>query len=207
MPPKASRSDGQRRKDAILDAALRCFFEKGALGTTLDDIRLSSGASPSSIYHHFGGLPGIAQALLERSFRRMFEQLARDVRQTKTPRAAVQTLVISYLDWVLAHREEAAFLYQGISVELAPLDAEAFQAFKEELHAPLAEHIAPWIASGELPALSPWLYDVVVLGPAHEAGRRLVAGAPYLEPEWLLAELPALAWETVKQLRRRATSA
>src|SRR3954451_20796575 len=57
------------RKQAILDAALGAFLEKGVLATTIDDVRERSGASVGSIYHHYGSKEGIAAALFVEGMR------------------------------------------------------------------------------------------------------------------------------------------
>ena len=59
MVPDATLPD---RKQAILEAALAAFLQKGVLATTIDDVRERSGASVGSIYHHYGSKEGIAAA-------------------------------------------------------------------------------------------------------------------------------------------------
>ena len=51
------------RRQAILDAALACFTNKGFTETTMEDIRIRSGASTGSIYHHFSNKEMLARAL------------------------------------------------------------------------------------------------------------------------------------------------
>ena len=50
------------RREAILAAALRLFTKKGYSDTSIHDLRMTSGASVGSIYHHFGGKAGVAAA-------------------------------------------------------------------------------------------------------------------------------------------------
>jgi len=50
---------------------------------------------------------------------------------------------------------------------------------------------------GELPRWSPPLFDVVVLGAAHEGLRRWLAGAEELGPATLKKMLPKLAWRAI----------
>ncbi|MGE0325684.1 MAG: TetR/AcrR family transcriptional regulator [Polyangiaceae bacterium] len=197
------RRDGAKRRDAILNAALRCFTQSGVLKTSLEDIRAASGSSQSSLYHHFGGLQGIAHALLRRSFEHMFRDLRASLEGVSTARAAVHALTHAYLTWVFQNREEATFVYQMTALEMPEDQREPFLAFKAELYAPIVERLSPFIQKGELPNLPPQLYDVIVLGPAHEAGRRWTGDAPYLERTWLLEHVPEVAWNTVKYLRRQ----
>ena len=51
--------------------------------------------------------------------------------------------------------------------------------------------------AGKLPAWPPVVFDVVLLGPTHEACRRFLAGAA-LDARWMRATLPELAWRSVK---------
>jgi len=48
-----------------------CFSQRGLLGTRIEDIRRAAGASPSSVYNLFDGLPSLTVALLARTFGRL----------------------------------------------------------------------------------------------------------------------------------------
>ncbi|RJS15434.1 TetR/AcrR family transcriptional regulator [Corallococcus sp. H22C18031201] len=199
----AVRRDGLERRDALLDAALRCFVKQGVLGTGIEDIRKAAGASPSSVYHHFDGMPGITLALLVRTFERLVAHLSTRVVGTPSARAAVEGLVDGHLEWVLSHRDEARFMYQAMSLELGARVAEPLQVKKAELLAPIVQHLTPFIATGKLPPWPPPMLDVVLLGPSHEACRRFLGGAD-LSPEWMRGELPRLAWRAIAPRRERA---
>lgn len=190
------------KREAILDAALRCFGERGVLGTGIEEIRRAAGASPSSVYHFFDGLPGLTLALLTRTFERLFAHLTARVTPTKRTRAAVLALVDGHLEWILANPEEGRFMYQAMSLELGVDATAALQAAKAEMVAPLVAHLGRFIAEGSLPALSPVALDVILLGPSHEACRRFLAGAP-LDPKWMRSTLPRLAWQSVAPIHRR----
>jgi AcrR family transcriptional regulator len=192
----ATRRDGRARRDALLDAALRCFAERGVAGTGIEQIRREAGASPSSVYHQFGGLQELLLALLVRTFDRLFAHLAERVRRTRTAKGAVQGLVRAHVDWVLDHGDEAAVMYQAMSLELGSEVMDELQAQKARQLEPVVHHFARFIERGELPRWSPLLFDVVVLGATHEACRRYLGGAP-IEPKWMRATLPRLAWQSL----------
>lgn len=197
-PRRVLRKDGQERREAILDAALRVFEEKGLLASGIEDVRRAAGASPSSIYHQFGGIEDITLALLLRTFGHLFTSLEARVVTTSTGCGAVMALVEAHLDWVLAHRAEARFMYQAMSLELSPAVADPLLAGKAGQMAGLVAHFGALMARGEVPVLSPLQLDVVVLGVTHEACRRLLGGAP-LDPVWLRSTLPALAWQSLSR--------
>jgi AcrR family transcriptional regulator len=197
-----ARRDGMKRRDALLDAALRCFVKRGVLGTGIEEIRRTAGASPSSVYHLFDGLEDLTLALLTRTFERLFAHLAARVTPTATAEEGVLALVDGHLEWILGHPDEGRFMYQATALEFEAQATEALQARKAELLAPVVLHLSRFIAEGKLPPWPPLLFDVVLLGPSHEACRRFLAGAP-LDPEWMRATLPSLAWQSVKPRQQR----
>lgn len=180
----------------MLDAALATFAEHGVVGARLDDIRRRANASPSSIYHLFGGLEEVTIALLERTFERLFAHLTACVVPTRTAKGAVTALVKAHIAWVLDNRAEARVMYQAMSVEASAPGAARLAARKAEMLAPLVAHLSRFMEAGTLPAWSPPVFDVVVLGTTHEACRRFLGGAP-LDPKWMQATLPRLAWASL----------
>lgn len=201
---RPARKDGEKTREALLDACLRCVRKKGLLQTRLGDVCKAARASPSSFYHFFDDLPALQVALLNRTFDRLFHQLAAETTKTTTAQAAVTTLVSTHLEWVFGHESEAFTMYQLTSIELGPGGvggaSQAVAAHKVGLYAPLVAHLTPFIARGELPPWPPLLFDVIVMGPTHECCRRYLSGAP-LSPAWMSATLPALAWSMVASSR------
>jgi len=196
LPRMSVRRDGQERRDALLDAALRCFSRTGVLGTGIEAIRKEAGASPSSVYHQFGDVRELTLALLVRTCERLFGAIAVGIEGAGSAEELVRRLVGAHVGWVLGHVDEARFMYQALALELTPEAAASLQAQKGELMAPIVGAVAAFVRAGELPAWSPLVYDVVLVGPAHEACRRYLGGAE-IDPAWMRAELPRLAWRAV----------
>lgn len=200
---RTTRSDGQKRREEILDAALECFAKQGVFATGIEDIRKRAKASPSSIYHLFGGIEPILLGLLERTFARLFGHLAAHVTLTTSAHAAVTMLVGAHVDWVLAHPVEARVMYQAMAAEGSRKVMVPLARTKAELLRPVVVHLQRFVAAGELPSWDPFVFDVVVLGVAHESCRRRLAGAP-LDDAWMRTELPSMAWASVRdQLDKR----
>jgi AcrR family transcriptional regulator len=190
------RSDGAKRRDELLDAALRCFVERGIFETGIEEIRKAAGASPSSVYHLFDGRAGLICALLARTFERALQHLAERVWVTSSVQEAVWALVDGHLEWVLAHRDEARFMYQAMALELDGEGRAELLVRKDELRRPIYQHLQRFVDAGELPPWPPAQLEIVLLGPSHEACRQLLAGAP-LDPGWLRETLPRLAVTTL----------
>jgi AcrR family transcriptional regulator len=69
-------SDGQRTRQAILDAALVLFAEKGYFGTSLRDVAGAVGVRESALYNYFPGKEALFEALLTADSASKHEQMA-----------------------------------------------------------------------------------------------------------------------------------
>jgi len=72
-PPNA---DGQRTRQAILDAALALFADKGYFGTSLRDVAAAVGVRESALYNYFAGKETLFEALLTEDSALKSEQLS-----------------------------------------------------------------------------------------------------------------------------------
>jgi TetR/AcrR family acrAB operon transcriptional repressor len=82
--PEASR-------DAILDAALRCFAKRGYHETSIDDIAARARLSKGAVYWHFEGKRELFLALMDRALGYQ-ESLARAVADAPDWRSALREL-------------------------------------------------------------------------------------------------------------------
>jgi AcrR family transcriptional regulator len=57
---------GQRTRARIIDAASRLIYERGAAGTTLEDVRAAADVSGSQLYHYFADKEDLVQAVISR---------------------------------------------------------------------------------------------------------------------------------------------
>lgn len=190
------RRDGIRRRDELLDAALACFARRGLLDTRIEDVRRAAGASPSSVYNLFDGLSSITVTLLTRTFERLFRHLTDRALAQDRPDGAIRAVVDGHIEWVLAHEDEARFMYGAMALELARAEREELAELKAKLAAPVMEHLASLTKGGALPAWPVSTLEFVVLGPTHEACRRYLAEAP-VDLAALRELLPVVAWESV----------
>ena len=161
----------QRRRQAILDAALECFSTIGYDQTTLADIRRKAGASTGSIYHHFGSKERIASSLYLDGLRQTQEAGLAALLHTRTARTGIGAQVGAYIDWVVDHPALATFL---VAMRRAPFlddDEPAIAELNTDTHERAARWIADRVAAGELPDLEPAMRWALVYGPCrHWAG-------------------------------------
>ncbi|KYF93756.1 hypothetical protein BE20_08430 [Sorangium cellulosum] len=185
-----ARQSGVARREALLDAALRCFEQRGLLRTGIEDVRKEAGASPSSVYHLFEDFPALVAALLERTFERLLGDVTARVRAARTARSAVRALVSAHLTWVL-DEAEARFMYQALALELDGHHRAALRETKARLKAEMTAHLAELgVLSG---GRSSEVMVDVLLGPAHQACRAYFSAPGAVDPAWMKATLPDLA--------------
>jgi len=199
------RRDGDKRRDAILDAALACFVERGVLATGIEDIRKAARASPSSVYHQFKGIAEIVLALVERIAASQYTALAHAVAETTSLEHAVRASVAGLLAWTFANPDEARFMYQAFAMELAGPERRALEAVKYAQREGYEASIRPWLEDGPLATWSALELATLMLGTTHQACRIYLTGQR-LDPAWMTETLPTLAWlgvdGMIKQGRR-----
>lgn len=117
---------GPERRDAILDAALHCFVDRGFHGTAMPDIATRTGIAAGTIYHYFASKEELVNAL----FRKWKAEIARRV-FTAFPQGAPtrQQFTVMWSEMVafaLAH--PAAFAFLELHNHSSYLDAESAAA-------------------------------------------------------------------------------
>lgn len=197
-----ARAHGTARREALLDAALACFEERGLVSTGIEDIRKAAGASPSSVYHLFRGLPELIAALLERTFVRRYASVTEAVLRTKTAKEAVTAMVDAHLAWVFAHPVEARFMYRALALDLDGGYRESLRATKERLKLDLLAHLAK-VGVARKPNGGEATIDILLLGTTHQACRTWLSSPKAVDRRWMKRVLPALAWRTARATLRQ----
>ncbi len=78
MSPRVTQAHVDARRREILEAAFRCFSEKGLHGTTMQEIANAAGLSAGALYHYFDSKEALVEELAAGSAQRrseMFETL------------------------------------------------------------------------------------------------------------------------------------
>lgn len=188
---------GQRRAE-ILAAALECFAERGFAATTVEQIRVRSGASIGSIYHHFGGKEGMAAELYVAGLRGYQAGLLRALERNPDAQVAIHALVRHHLRWVEHNPRLATFLMNRRETELR----SATEARVRELNSVFLPRVVGWVRRqveiGALRALPVDLWEPVLLGPSQELARLWLAGRTQITLRAAEAQLAEATWRAVK---------
>jgi AcrR family transcriptional regulator len=127
--PGVSR-DGERSREAILDAAERLMASGGYAATSIADIRVSSGLPASSIYWHFGSKQGLLAAVLERGAQRWFGAIP-TWDEVEVPEEDKLDAMMKV--WAQALRQEPEFMRLSFMLSLEDTDDPKVAAIVREV--------------------------------------------------------------------------
>lgn len=168
-PPDNPRAVATRaRREAILQAALDVFLERGLFEATVGDIRARSGASTGSLYHHFKGKEGIAFALYLDGNVAIHERLLGAIADDPPAREGVEAAVRAYLDWFAENPRWGLFLFRAADVGFDVGPRDAIRAEEQRLHEHYARWLVPRVDAGAIYRLPPELYVPVMVGPSRD---------------------------------------
>ena len=131
--PQRLRADARRNRDGIRRAALDVFRVRG-LATSLEEVARVAGVSKGTIYHRFGGRPGLIDAVVDDLVGDRIAEIIADVESLADPLARFEAYLRQI--WLLQFDEPAVndVLLQMMP-ESRPLTAHCEQAsqFAERL--------------------------------------------------------------------------
>lgn len=191
---------GQRRRQ-ILDAALRCFLERGFDGTTMEQIRDESGASHGSIYHHFGSKEAIAIKLYAEGMEEYQQQMMAIMNEHRDPQQGIAAMIRRHLTWTAENRPRALYLTRfsmtatpgNTTAKIAELNLQFFRA--------LHDWLKPFIESGEVVRVPPHLYAPLIFGPTSHYARHWLAERMPVDPAEATEVIASAVWRSLKNPR------
>lgn len=136
MSPEGQSTAGPRRRlsaadrrQAILDAALDAFSEKGFDGASLDDVAGRGGVSKALIYEHFASKRELQMALLDTYIGDLLEQVVTAVASTAPREGRMHKGIEALLEFV----EERPGAWRLISRNVGdPVVAKALARLREQ---------------------------------------------------------------------------
>ena len=188
-------TSGARRREAILEAALTCFLERGFAATTIADIRQASGATTGSIYHFFAGKGALAEALLGQAVAG-WSAASGASDADASAEEAIKGSIRGLLRWGLANPRHLRFMEEirtrtGLGGEFAEVRRMLDAGF-----AAAADRFEAWARAGAVRTLPFPLAQSLMAGPAYNYLRLMAAGHPSRPED--IDELVEAAWAVVK---------
>ncbi|GGV55074.1 TetR family transcriptional regulator [Streptomyces longisporoflavus] len=195
MSPKQQR--GEETVDRLLDAALRVYAASGEQGVTVGALTKASGVSLGSLYHHFGSVDGLMNALLRRWLGRLLAELGASLERCRTARTGIRALVRAYLTFVQEHPDAARLLHSSYADRLGMAQARQLRDAQEARLSPMTAWMQRHVDSGEVAALPMPLIEALVLGPVVATARRWLSGFDDVDLDEAARVLPERVWRSL----------
>jgi AcrR family transcriptional regulator len=172
MTPRAAAArtgEAPSTRDVLLDAAERCFADRGFAGVSVREIATEAGLkNQASLYHHFRDKQALYEAVLARDLEpviALVTEAAKAVAGGAPPAggAVVDSILDHLLDYLAAHPhlprliqraalDDSRYLRSTLTRLLRPLYAEGMHV--------LAGAVGPW-QPADLPYVAAGLYNLI----------------------------------------------
>lgn len=186
-----------RRKE-IVQAALACFGENGFANTTMEDIRLRSGASNGSIYHHYASKDGLAAAIYVDAMVDYQKAILAALKHNPGARTGVYAVAHAHLDWVNENPQWARYLMEMRHAEFMAPAEEAIAEANRNFISGFINWLRPHLKSGDIRRIAADLFISLLLGPCQEYVRNWLGGNIYTDLSTAKGELASAAWLVVR---------
>ncbi|HUT37513.1 MAG TPA: helix-turn-helix domain-containing protein [Planctomycetota bacterium] len=119
----------QQRREAILDAARRLFWERGYERATMPQIAETAELAPGTLYLYFQNKQALYAELLIEGYERLAEHLRQAIQGDASPRQQADALVDAFLGFAREHPEYFDIIFfvvqrEGRALAELALDAE-----------------------------------------------------------------------------------
>jgi AcrR family transcriptional regulator len=106
----------QETRSKLIKAARQAFAEKGYADSSMDDLTAAAGLTRGALYHHFGGKPGLLQAVIEQIDNEMVERLSAIIADAETTWDGFINESIAYIEMALEPEIQRLVLLDGPAV-------------------------------------------------------------------------------------------
>jgi AcrR family transcriptional regulator len=125
------------RRETLLAVATRLFDQRGYQAVTMKDVGAATGITSASIYNHFRAKSDLLAVALIRGADSLQLDMTRALANSTTPRDALDTLVWSYVDFALSHRD----LIGALVTEVVNLPSPLRHTIRQLQH----DYVSEWI--------------------------------------------------------------
>jgi AcrR family transcriptional regulator len=188
----------EKRKQAIIRAALRCFSEIGFVDTTMKDIRLHSGSSNGSIYHHFKSKEHLAAAVYLEGIVSYQTGMLAELERCKSARQGISSIIGYHLGWTAENQGWARFLSNMRHAEFLAGEEKAIEKANLNFARTIWKFFSRHIEQGTLKSLAPEFFISIILGPCHEFSRHWLNRPGRVDWKDASSGFADAAWGTLK---------
>jgi TetR/AcrR family transcriptional repressor of nem operon len=117
-------------ENAVLDAAVRCFWQRGYAATSVRDLVDEMGIAGASLYNAFGDKRSLFRAALDRYYSQSFGDRVLRFEHRLPPRQAISAFFGEIIERSLDDKERKGCLLVNSAVELASHDRGSRRAIE-----------------------------------------------------------------------------
>jgi AcrR family transcriptional regulator len=196
MPATTAAAEPARSKrEAILDAALDLFAERGFHGTAVPLVAERARVGAGTLYRYFASKEALVNALYQREKGCFLSELVTDFPMDVPPREQFRVFWRRLVQYAQRHPRAAAFL--ELHHHAPYLDAES-RALEDRVMQPVIDFIQRAQEQQALKALDPMLLISVVYGAFLGIAKNAFSGHLNLQPS-TLDDAEACLWEAVRR--------
>ena len=152
------------RKEAIVQATLRVFKQKGLEGTTMDEIAAEADFGRASLYYYFKSREELFSHIFESGWTRLWDAIDVETAEKLAPRQSFLSIVKQVGDVVLGDQQLYTFLFSAPNVKL---DNHSWKAYQDKLYTLLRSILEAGIKTGDFPDMHPGMLMRAVGGVFH----------------------------------------
>ncbi|MFA6032838.1 MAG: TetR/AcrR family transcriptional regulator [Myxococcota bacterium] len=187
----------EERRIQIVDAALACFTEMGFQNTIMEDIRLRSGASNGSIYHHFNSKEQLAATVYLQGIVEYQAEMVEELNKVSDAHEGIRTIIRHHVSWVCEHPDWARYLFRMRHADFMSHVEEAMTKANREYETTLGNFFRNHIESGTLRRLPKELFVSIIFGPCQELSRHWLSTKMPADIDNIVNELGEAAWRAL----------
>lgn len=168
---RATRDSGRQTRSALLDAASRCFAQRGLSGTSIAEIAADADCFPSQVTYYFGTKEALFVEAACRDVLKVAADVERAAKRSRTPEQYVRAIVRTALAAPALLSFAEAVLLARRRADLAPMIQRTFDRLHAEGERAVIELLATrrWRIRTS-PADEARAFWAVVIGVALEHG-------------------------------------
>jgi TetR/AcrR family transcriptional regulator, repressor of fatR-cypB operon len=182
------------KADAILDAALALFVERGFYGTSVPSVAERAKVAAGTIYHYFDSKEALVNALYKRCKHAITAEILRDFPHLASTREQLSIVWRRMAEYALAHPKEFAFI--ELHFHRPYLDAESLAMESQIVEFGIAV-VRQAQEQKVVKALPPELLMMFVNGAFIGVFRAALEGRLPMNLETFLTAEPC-AWEAIR---------
>jgi AcrR family transcriptional regulator len=194
--PHAARLPAARRRQQLLEVALRVFGEQGFHPASMNDVAEAAGVTKPVLYQHFRSKRDLYREVLTDVGAQLLDAITKATTAATSPHEQVELGFIAYFRWVALNEAAFRVLFGG-----GTRRDEEFAAQVAKVEGAIAEAIATLIDVEGLEAAQRRQLAHGLVGLAEGTSRLWMAEGAEEAPEDLARLVADLAWRGLRGIR------